>query len=185
MNINGRSRRLVLLLLVALLVAGFAAAFGAARSTVLKPLKCPNPKTAPLGMSLGTRGYLACDDDATATAAIAGRLTKYPFKNGVCWKDSTLRLNVDIGTVVNPGSRKKSDLPGFSLVIGAKGAFALPSAHVGVTKNGKIIEGDGAVNVRVKWGPKPSGTFSPHKLSTSDGKISGSFQCKRLLKVPG
>jgi hypothetical protein len=183
MYINGRGRRPVISLLLMLLLAAFATALGSAQGEAISPPRCPNPKIAPLGTSLGTRGYLACDDGATATATIAGKLANYTFKKGVCWKDSTSRLYVDIGMVIN-GTRKKSDLPGFQLLINAKGAFALPSAHVGVTKNGKIIEGDGPVNVNVTWGAKPRGTFSPHKLATSGGRLSGSFRCQGLLRVP-
>lgn len=184
MNLDRRAARLVPVLAVALLVGGFATVGGAARSTALKPGKCPNPKAAPLATTLGARGYLACDDNATAKASVAGKLTNYVFKDGVCWKDSTSRLYVDIGMVIRRGHRKKTDLPGFQLLINAKGAFARPSAHVGLTRAGKIIEADGAVNVKVKWGAKPSGTFTPSKLSTADGKLSGSFRCTRLLKVP-
>lgn len=184
MNVR-RIRRGAASLALGLLLAVCAAAIGAAQTDVLKPALCPNPKTGPLGTSLGIRGYLACDDNATATATIAGKLTHYEFpKDGVCWRDSTSRLYVDIGAVVNGGS-KRSDPPSFQLLINAKGAFALPSAHVAVWKNSKLIQGDGPVNVKVTWGPKPHGSFSPHKTATSSGRISGSFECEHLLVVPG
>lgn len=177
MNVK-RLRRGGTTLALGLLLAVTVTAFGAAQTNVLKA--CPDP----IGTSLGFRGYLACDDNAEAEVTIAGKLTDYPFKNGVCWKDSTSRLYVDVGAVVNGGS-KRDDPPSFQLLINAKGAFALPSAHVAVWKKSKLIKSDGPVNVKVTWGRKPHGTFSPHKLATSGGRISGSFACNGLLVVPG
>ena len=147
---------------------------------------CPDPKTAPLGKSVGIRGYSACNDGASAVAVVSG--VTYRFSGGVCWKDSTLPLNVDIGTIVN--DRAKTDPPGFGIVAVTKGSPISDSIDFGLTKGGKTLGFRGPVTLTYKPGRR-SATFKGKVLREANGKVltgtvpvTGSFTCKRILNVP-
>ena len=162
-------------------VAGMGAAINAAPAVA-----CPDPKTAPLGKSVGIRGYTACNDGASALAVVGG--VTYRFSGGVCWKDSTLPLNVDIGTIVH--DRTKKDPAGFGIIQQRKGSPISDSASFGLTKASKVLEFRGAVKLTFKG--RLRATFKGTVLREVNGKaisgtvpVTGSFTCKRLLVVPG
>ena len=133
---------------------------------------------------MGIRGYTACNDGAVARAVVAG--VTYRFSGGVCWKDSSLPLNVDIGTIVN--DRAKSDPGGFGIVDQKKGPVS-DSIGFGLTKAGKVLEFRGPVTLTSTG--RASATFKGKVLQEVNGKVgsgtvpvSGSFTCKRVLVVP-
>ena len=170
--------------LASLSVAVLAAAGGATTSS--RSAACPDPNTAPLGKSVGVRGYSACNDGAFASVIVGGEA--YRFRGGVCWKDSQLPLNVDIGTIVH--DRVKSDPPGFGIVVAAKGSPISDSVSFGLNKGGKLLEFAGPVTLKYKAG-RLGATIKGKVLKTVNEKVltgtvpvSGSFTCKQILKVP-
>lgn len=171
---------------IAFVIAAFMAAATQA-STEAAPAACPDPSRGPLGKPVGVRGYTACSDGATASAKVGG--ATYTFRGGVCWKDSTVQLNVDIGAIVN--DRVKSDIPGFGIVDQRKGHPISDSVDIGTFQTGKVLVFRGPVTLTYKQGGR-SATFKGKVLRTTNGKvaagtisINGSFTCKRILVVPG
>jgi hypothetical protein len=158
-----------------LLVAGFA--YGGSGSTTTASFACPSdPKTQPLGKIYGkNRGSSFCNDGAKASLVVKG--TKISLVGGVCWK-SRDGFNVGIGTVVN--DRKKADPAGVWLI------DTKPGNLVGNTiDTGKgTVDWVGPVNVKLAKNKK-SGTFSATATAVAvNGKLSGSFTCKRVLDAP-
>jgi hypothetical protein len=150
--------------------------------------KCGNPATTPLGDIFGaSRGTTWCNDGATATAKLAGKT--YFFKGGVCYRDSD-GFHVGIGTSIE-GKRKKSDPPGFAINDFPPGGFVKDGAFFGLTKAGKVISwGFGDVKLKVTKTAAPKGSFSGVQPTLVAGTLeripaSGTFACKRVLKVPG
>ena len=192
---EGSSEMLKLLLAVWTLVFMAAGLASVGSSGVgLASAKCGNPKTEPLGTSLGIRGYKACSDGATANVSYKGQTYKFgvpPQESGVCWKDSTLPLNVDIGTVLQ--KRKKSDPPGFSVVLVGPKSISTHTVDFGVTKRGQLFQWNGPIAI-TKTGKYTAsfkdaiykGVVNGKAKWTASGKIvTGSYTCKRVLVVPG
>lgn len=172
-------------LAVTALAAAALAATGDA-VTVSPAFACPDPKTAPLGKSVGIRGFTACNDGASAQAVVDGQT--YRFTGGVCFKDA-VPLNVTIGTIII-NDRKKSDPAGFSIVVQPKGNPVSDSVDFALNKGGRLLEMGGPVTLTYKPGRR-SATFKGKVLRTVNGKVltgtvpvSGSFICKRILTVP-
>jgi hypothetical protein len=184
MSIRGWTRALGAIAVLAAMLAAFGSA-----SNGISSAKCGNPKVEPLGTPLaGNRGYIGCSDGATAIVKYKGKTYKLGFKpkaSGVCWKDSTAPLYVDVGANVNP-PRLKSDPPGVSLALVSPGSIFPAQIDFGVSQAVKWI---GPVVV-TKTG-KLSGTFkdatlvSGQKWKASGKIVTGSYSCKRVLVVPG
>jgi hypothetical protein len=183
------------LLVVAAFVVMAAGLASASSSGVgLAAAKCGNPRTEPLGTAVGIRGYTACSDGATAKVTYKGQTYKFgiaPQPSGVCWKDSSLPLNVEIGTVVQ--KRKKSDPPGFSVVLVGPKSLSTHTVDFGVTKRGQLFQWNGPIAV-TKTGKYTAsfkdaiykGVVNGKSTWTPSGKIvTGSYACKRVLVVPG
>ena len=184
----------LLLLVVAFAVMAAGLASASTSGVGLASAKCGNPKTEPLGNSLGIRGYSACSDGATAKVSYKGQIYKFgiaPQPSGVCWKDSTLPLNVDIGAILQ--KRKKTDPPGFSVVLVGPKSLSTHTVDFGFTKRGQLIQWNGPIVV-TKTGKYTAsfkdaiyqGLVNGKPKWTPGGKIiSGSYACKRVLVVPG
>jgi hypothetical protein len=177
---------LALVALAAVASSGSLAASGPLRDSV-GLFACPNPSQEPIGKIYGNnRGMTLCNDGATATAILAGE--KYPFSGGVCWRDKTKSVFVEIGTLLN--YRKAGDPPGFDLV-DTKSQFTTDTVEWGLTRNGKAISwGKYTVKLSITGYPDhPHGKFSGKEPKLVNGKltyvpVSGWFNCKRVLNVP-
>jgi hypothetical protein len=166
---------------VALTGATALAAAGQARDASAR-FACPKDTSRePVGRIYGNnRGSTFCNDGASASATVGGR--KLVFKGGVCFRDST-GLNVNIGTVF-PGKRRRSDPKGFSLLDLKPGGFVKDTVNFGT----RTVDWGAPVKLKLKRGGR-SGTFSGTEPKLVNGelayvKASGSFSCKRVLRVP-
>jgi hypothetical protein len=193
---NGKrvGRLLAAVLALATATAGIATSLAVAQTGSSAPVrKClSDAKAAPYllanGYSRGGKlvGSTFCNDGATATATVAGK--PYSFKGGVCFRQGD-EFNVQIGTTVD-FKRVKSDPPGFRVSDVAPGGVVKDGVWFGLTNAGKVIEwGFGDVKLKVGKGSAPKGTFSGVELKLVNGKLtkipaSGSFTCRRVLKVP-
>ena len=138
---------------------------------------CPSDvNTQPLGKVFGkSRGSAFCNDGATAIVRIAGRPT-LSVKGGVCWRNKT-NLEIGIGTVVI-NDPVKSDPPGLLLTDNKPGGVLGDTLDLSQGK----YSWTGPVTVKLS-GTK--GTFTSTAASTSmNGKLTGSFTCKRILYAP-
>lgn len=162
---------------VAIVVAGMSlVSVGAARGT-RAAFPCPNPKLLPIGKIYGAnRGTSFCNDGAQATVIIAGK-PKLTVLGGVCWRNRT-NLEVGIGSLVING-RRKSDPAGLLLT------DEKPGDPIGDTLNlsNGTFHWTGAVKVKLTG--KTKGTFASTQAGTAvNGKLSGSFTCRRILDAP-
>lgn len=159
-----------------------------AASSPAQSFPCPNPKVAPLGKSLGIRGYVSCNDGATGSVTFKGKT--YKFSGGVCYKDSTRPLAVEIGATI--AKRVVSDMPGLSLLAKAPGNLALADTiDFGVADGGKVVSWNGPVviaSTRALSGTFKDATFEVvNKKATfkaSGAILTGAYTCKRVLDVP-
>jgi hypothetical protein len=151
------------------------ASVGAARDAT-GSFACGNPKIEPLGTIFGAnRGTTFCNDGATATLIIRGNRT--PLRGGVCWRNKK-DLEIGIGTVVTNGP-KKSDPAGLWLI------DVKPSDRIGDTLQHSKGTYDWTGPVKVTLTGKTKGTFASTAMGTRvNGKLTGSFTCKRVLYAP-
>jgi hypothetical protein len=164
-----------------------AAVAGAASAGVTREAKvsfaCPRDTSRqPVGKIYGAnRGTSFCNDGATATATVAG--TRLPtFRGGVCFSDSS-GFNVGIGTSLQ-GKRRASDPAGFWLVDVKPGRFVKDSVHLA-----KRSASWGYTVALKRKGGRLRGSWSGTEPRLVGGqltriKASGTFTCKRVLKVP-
>jgi hypothetical protein len=168
-------KNVLVIVVFATAVAAALASVGSAQR-VASSLACPpNPKTQPLGKIYGAnRGTSFCNDGAKATALV--RKVRINVTGGVCWKSKD-SFNVGIGTVV-AGRRKKSDPPGMWLIDVKPGNIVGDTVDLGKG----TIDWTGPVKVKLTG---KTGTFNSTSLGTSvNGKLTGSFTCKRVLDAP-
>jgi len=138
---------------------------------------CPSDlNTQPLGKVYGkSRGSVFCNDGATAIVKIAGRPT-LNLKGGVCWRNKT-NLEIGIGTLVS-NDPAKTDPPGMLLTDNKPGDVLGDTLDLSQGKYGWT----GPVTVKLV-GKK--GTFTSTASGTAvNGKLTGSFTCKRILDAP-
>jgi hypothetical protein len=138
---------------------------------------CGNPKIEPVGKIYGkNRGSTFCNDGAKATVLIGGK-TKVTFAGGVCWRNRT-SLQVGIGTLVI-NDPKTSDPAGMLLT------DVKPGDIVGDTFDLSKGTLDWTGPVKVKLSGKTKGTFAATSTAVRvNGKLAGSFTCKRVLDAP-
>jgi hypothetical protein len=138
---------------------------------------CPNPKVLPLGKIYGkSRGTSFCNDGARATVLIAGK-PKLTLVGGVCWRNTT-SLEVGIGTLIT-NDPKKSDPAGLLLT------DEKPADVVGDTLDLSKGTLGWTGPVKVKLTGKNKGTFAATPTAAKvNGKLTGSFTCKRILDAP-
>lgn len=163
-------------LTICLLTAALAGVSNAQRTGAA--FACGDPKLEPLGKIYGkSRGTTFCDNGAKATVLIAGK-PKLTLVGGVCWRNRT-SLMVGIGTnVIN--DLRASDPAGLLLT------DVKPGHVVGDTLELSKGTFDWTGPVKVKLGPgKKNGTFTSTSVGTAaNGKLTGTFDCKRILDAP-
>ena len=159
-----------------LLTAGLA--WGSSAQSSGASLACGDPKTQPLGKIYGAnRGATYCNDGAKATVLIAGK-PKLALVGGVCWRNRT-SLEVGIVTLVT-NKPLKSDPAGLLLT------DTKPGDPVGDTLDLSrgTLGWTGPVKVKLGAGKK-QGTFTGTPTANAvNGRLSGSFTCKRILYAP-
>jgi hypothetical protein len=156
-------------------MGAFAGAVDAQRERA--QFACPSDlNTQPLGKVYGkNRGSAFCNDGATAMVKIAGR-PALTLKGGVCWRNKT-SLEIGIGTLV-ANAPVKSDPPGLLLTDVKPGDVVGDTLDLSQGKYGWT----GPVTVKLA-GKK--GTFTSTAAGTAvNGKLTGSFVCKRILNAP-
>lgn len=169
-------KSVLVLVAFAAVAAGAATMVSAQQSASSFP--CGNPKIEPLGKIYGkNRGTTFCNDGAKASVLIKGK-TKVNFVGGVCWRNKT-SLQVGIGTLVI-NDPKKSDPAGMLLADAKPGDIV--GDTVGLSKG--TLDWTGPVKVKLAKNKK-SGTFAATPIAVRvNGKLSGSFTCKRILDAP-
>ena len=143
---------------------------------------CPDPSRAPLGKMVSANGAtLWCNDGASASAVVNSKSLN--FTGGVCYRESGA-FYVEIGTVP-AATRRSASPPGFEILDNKPGAFAKDSVHLGK----EPVIWDGAVTIKFA-SDKKSGKWAGSGYRRVGSKLvsakaSGTFNCKRILVVPG
>ena len=159
------------------------------------PGKCPAEPAKALSIQFAVGYYRGskligttfCHDGATGKATVGGKT--YAFRDGVCFRQGD-SMEVQIGTEVN-FKRTKSDPPGFHVTDVQASQYVKDGAWFGLAKAGKVVEwGFGDVKLKVTKAAAPKGMFSGVEPKIVNGKLtkipaSGSFVCRRVLKLPG
>src|SRR5207247_10945467 len=116
------------------------------------------------------------NDGAKAAVVIAGK-PRLNLVGGVCWRNKT-NLEVGIGSLVING-RKKSDPAGLLLT------DEKPGDLIGDTLDLSRGAYHWTGPVKVKLTGKTKGTFTSTQIGTAaNGKLTGSFTCRRILYAP-
>jgi hypothetical protein len=177
MGRRNRHRGVLTAVAVVALLGTAGAVSAAVERGAMSSFPCGDPKTVPVGKIYGkNRGTQFCNDHATATIRIAGRPT-LKLKGGVCWKNRT-NLEIGIGTLVING-RKKSDPSGLLITDNPPGDI------IGDLLDHSSGKYHWTGPIKVKLAGKTKGTFASTSAGTSvNGKLTGSFTCKRVLDAP-